>query len=85
VGLAEVTGSEVRAWSAGGTIAITNPLQVSLHVHVYDATGRTVRTLRVPARTGRMEVPTTGWTNGVYYLNASSPWEQWTFSLPVAE
>lgn len=85
VGLAEVEGNEVRAWSAAGMIAIVNPLNAPLHVHVYDATGRTVHTGRVAARTGRTELSTSGWTRGLYFLNASTPWEQWTFSLPVAE
>ncbi len=85
VGVNELDGTEVRAWGHGGGINISNPLNVGLHVHVYDATGRTVHTMRIPARTGRVELSTTGWTHGVYYLNASSPWDQWTFSLPVTE
>jgi PKD repeat protein len=85
VGVNDIDGDEVRAWSAGGFITVNNPLAVDLHLHIHDATGRVVTTRRVPAQSGRIEIPTHGWTKGLYFLNASTPWEQWTFSLPVVE
>jgi hypothetical protein len=85
VGVNEINGDEVRAWSAGGFITVNNPLLVDLHIHIHDATGRVVTTRRIPAQSGRIEIPTHGWNKGLYFLNASTPWEQWTFSLPVVE
>jgi hypothetical protein len=85
VGVNDIDGDEVRAWGAGGFITVNNPLAVELHLHIHDATGRVVSTRRVPAQSGRIEIPTHGWTKGLYFLNASTPWEQWTFSLPVVE
>jgi len=85
VGVHEVDGDELRAWSAGGFITVNNPLAVEVHIHIYDATGRVVTTRRIPAQSGRIEIPTHSWTKGLYFLNASTPWEQWTFSLPVVE
>lgn len=85
VGMDEVTAEDVRAWAAEGLIVVTNPLAVDLHVHVFDATGRIVTTTRLPAFTSRVELSTAGWIHGLYFLNASTPWEQWTFSLPVVE
>lgn len=85
VGLAEVSDDEVHAWSGTGLITIVNPLHADLHVHVYDATGRIVHTGRVNARTQRNELRTDAWTKGLYFLNASTPWAQWTFSLVVGE
>lgn len=85
VGVGEFDNDEVRAWSAGGLITVNNPLHVDLHVHIFDATGRIVTTTRIAAQTPRLELSTAGWTKGLYFLNASTPWEQWTFSLPVVE
>lgn len=85
VGMSDFEMDEVRAWAAGGLVTVNNPLAVDLHVHIFDATGRMVTTTRVPAFTKRVELSTTGWVKGLYFLNASTPWEQWTFSLPVVE
>jgi len=85
VGVGELDTDEVRAWSAGGLITINNPLHVDLHVHIFDATGRITTSTRIPAQTPRLELSTAGWSHGLYFLNASTPWEQWTFSLPVVE
>lgn len=85
VGVQEMDGDELRAWSAGGFITVNNPLTVDVHIHIHDATGRVVTTRRIPAQSGRIEIPTHSWTKGLYFLNASTPWEQWTFSLPVVE
>lgn len=85
VGVGEFESDEVRAWSAGGMITVNNPLHTDLHLHIFDATGRITTTTRVPAQTRRLEISTAGWSHGLYFLNASTPWEQWTFSLPVVE
>lgn len=85
VGVGEFDSDEVRAWSAAGMITVNNPLHSDLHLHIYDATGRITTTTRVPAQTRRLEISTAGWSQGLYFLNASTPWEQWTFSLPVVE
>jgi hypothetical protein len=85
VGVHEYEGDEVRAWSSAGLITVANPLNVDLHIHIFDATGRVVLTKRVPAQSGRTEIVTNSWTKGLYFLNASTAWEQWTFSLPVVE
>lgn len=85
VGVGEFDSDEVRAWSAGGMITVNNPLHTDLHLHIFDATGRITTSTRVPAQTRRLEISTAGWIHGLYFLNASTPWEQWTFSLPVVE
>lgn len=85
VGVGEFDTDEVRAYSAGGLITVNNPLHVDLHLHIFDATGRIITTTRIAAQTPRLELSTAGWNHGLYFLNASTPWEQWTFSLPVVE
>ncbi len=72
-----------RAWSSGEALVLEGAMPHDLHLHVYDATGRTIHTGRVPAHTTRHEIPTHGWTSGIYFLNASTVWQQWTYTLPV--
>ncbi|MCW5897722.1 MAG: PKD domain-containing protein [Flavobacteriales bacterium] len=81
--LQDLANDGPRAWSAGDLITIEGAMPQDLHLHVYDATGRTVYTGRIPANTPRHEIPTHTWTPGLYFLNASTAWEQWTYSLPV--
>lgn len=84
-GLNELDADEVRAYSNGEALVLLSNLGQELHVQVYDAAGRMKTVKRVPAHSNRLEIPTSGWAPGVYFLNASTSWEQWTFTLPVVE
>jgi hypothetical protein len=83
-GLLDMEEDEVRDFSTGETLVLLNGLGAELHVHIYDATGRVQAMRRVPADSPRTEIDTHGWATGLYFLNARTPWAQWTFSLPVA-
>ena len=84
-GLNELEADEVRAFSNGEALVLLSNLGQDLHVQVYDAAGRMKAVKRIPAHTTRLEIPTHDWAPGVYFMNASTNWEQWTFTLPVVD
>jgi PKD repeat protein len=84
-GLLDMEEDEVRAFSNGEALVLLSNLGQDLHVQVYDAGGRMKAVKRIPAHTTRLEIPTHDWAPGVYFMNASTNWEQWTFTLPVVD
>jgi PKD repeat protein len=80
-----VTGVTVNAWAAGDQLIVEHNFDHgrAVYIEVLDATGRLYVQRQVGGTPGRVNIPASGFTTGIWFVRVTSGQDQYTLRVPV--